>query len=104
MNEPIKDLFEVNVPWTKSVTVAPNESYYWQKVAESRLKTVHQERDAKKDLQARLDALEAEHAKLTADYYEQASELQAFKDAKRRQERAERYAQAYYERRTEAGL
>lgn len=98
----------------------PNEAVYWRQVADSRLATIYQERDAKRDLQARLDALEAEHGKLTADYYALQYDLRQRKNmdtlaAFRRQERAERYAQAYYERRqdpeavwvdrrTEAGL
>lgn len=87
----------------------PNEAVYWRRVADSRLATIYQERDAKKDLQARLDVLEAEHAKLTADYYALQYDLRQRKNlddlaAFRRQVRAERYAQAYHERRTEAGL
>ena len=97
----------------------PNEAAYWAQVAESRLKTIQQERDSKRALQARYDALDAEHAKLVQDYEALHKEHQtaltdrdhwrrqaadATAGARRRQERAERYGQMYHDRRTEAGL
>lgn len=91
----------------------PNEAVYWAQVAESRLQTIYQERDAKRALQERFDALDAEHAKLVQDYEalhkehqtaltdrdhwrRQAADVTA--GARRRQERAERYGRRWIER------